>query len=86
MRERRTYAFARKTKITHIDEGFDFLGQNLRKYNGKLLTKPSKGNVATFLEKVRKVIKGNKTLDQRTSDLLNNPNDPEAGQIIIGTS
>ena len=31
-----------KTKITHIEEGFDFLGFNIRKYNGKLLTKPSK--------------------------------------------
>jgi hypothetical protein len=26
-----------KTRITHIDEGFDFLGWNIRKYNGKLL-------------------------------------------------
>jgi len=26
-----------KTKITHIDEGFDFLGINIRKYKGKLL-------------------------------------------------
>ena len=31
-----------KTKLTRIDEGFDFLGQNVRKYNGKLLIKPSK--------------------------------------------
>ncbi|MXD28017.1 hypothetical protein FQZ90_25405, partial [Escherichia coli] len=23
-----------KTAITHIDKGFDFLGQNVRKYNG----------------------------------------------------
>jgi RNA-directed DNA polymerase len=30
-----------KTTITHINEGIDFLGQTLRKYNGKLLTKPS---------------------------------------------
>jgi RNA-directed DNA polymerase len=27
-----------KTRITHIDEGFDFLGFNVRKYKGKLLT------------------------------------------------
>ena len=26
-----------KTKITHIDEGFDFLGFNIRKYKGTLL-------------------------------------------------
>ena len=35
----------KKTRITHIEEGFDFLGQNVRKYNGKLLIKPSKKNV-----------------------------------------
>ena len=53
-----------KTKITHISDGFDFLGQNIRSYNGKVLTKPSKANVATFLGKVRSVIKRNKALDQ----------------------
>lgn len=26
-----------KTQITHISQGFDFLGQNVRKYAGKLL-------------------------------------------------
>jgi RNA-directed DNA polymerase len=26
-----------KTRITHIDDGFDFLGMNVRKYRGKLL-------------------------------------------------
>lgn len=34
-----------KTHITHINEGFDFLGFNVRKYNGKLLIKPSKKNI-----------------------------------------
>ena len=34
-----------KTTITHIADGFDFLGQNIRKYNGLLLTRPSKKNV-----------------------------------------
>ncbi len=49
-----------KTSITHIETGFDFLGQNVRKYNGKLLIKPSKKNVLTFLENIRGVVKGNK--------------------------
>ena len=31
-----------KTLITNINEGFDFLGWNFRKYKNKLLTKPSK--------------------------------------------
>lgn len=50
-----------KTKITHIEDGFDFLGQNVRKYNGALIIKPSKKNVLTFLKKVREVVKTNKT-------------------------
>lgn len=45
-----------KTKIVHIDQGFDFLGWNFRKYEGKLLIKPSKKNVDAFYEKLRKVI------------------------------
>ncbi|MCP9211625.1 group II intron reverse transcriptase/maturase [Streptomyces cucumeris] len=30
-----------KTRITHLDEGVDFLGFNIRRFRGKLLTKPS---------------------------------------------
>lgn len=46
--------------ITHIEEGFDFLGFNVRKYKGKLLITPSKGNVKKLLTKIRETIKGNK--------------------------
>ena len=46
-----------KTHLTHIDKGFDFLGQNVRKYKGKLLIKPSKKNVTAFLAKVKVAIK-----------------------------
>jgi len=60
LRERGLELSAEKTKITHIEDGFDFLGQHVRKYNGKLLTRPSKKNVKTFLADIRKVIKGNK--------------------------
>lgn len=56
-----------KTRITHIEDGFDFLGQNVRKYNGKMLIKPSSSNVKAFLGKVRMTIKANKALRQ---DLL----------------
>lgn len=51
-----------KTKITHINEGFDFLGQTLRKYNGKLLIKPSKKSVKKFLESIRQFTKKNKMM------------------------
>lgn len=53
-----------KTLITHIDEGFDFLGSNIRKYNGKLLVKPSKSSIKSVLAKVRKIIKNNKMATQ----------------------
>jgi RNA-directed DNA polymerase len=49
-----------KTKITHIADGFDFLGQNIRKYNGLLLNRPSKKNVKAFLKDIRETIKGRK--------------------------
>ncbi len=49
-----------KTHITHIDEGFDFLGFNVRKYKGKLLIKPSKKNVKAFLTNIRENIKTRK--------------------------
>jgi RNA-directed DNA polymerase len=34
-----------KTKIVHLDEGFDFLGFSVRRYNRKLLIKPSKAAI-----------------------------------------
>jgi RNA-directed DNA polymerase len=40
----------KKTKITNVYTGFDFLGQNIRKYpNGKLLIKPAKNNFKSVL-------------------------------------
>jgi RNA-directed DNA polymerase len=64
LKERGLTLSEEKTKVTHIEEGFDFLGQNIRKYNGKLLIKPSKKNVKNFLGKVRKVLKKHKTAKQ----------------------
>lgn len=66
-----------KTKITHIEDGFDFLGRNVRKYvygkQRKLLIKPSKQNVHAFLAKVRAIIKANKQLPAGTLILQLNP-------------
>ena len=53
-----------KTKIVRIEEGFDFLGWNVRKYDGKLLIRPAKKNMQTFLRKVRGIIKESKTVKQ----------------------
>jgi RNA-directed DNA polymerase len=46
-----------KTQITHVEAGFDFLGQNVRRYRcGKVLTKPSSPSVKTFLSKIQETI------------------------------
>ncbi len=41
-----------KTKLVHIDEGFNFLGFNARHYKGKLLIKPQKQKVLAFCKKI----------------------------------
>ena len=48
---------AEKTRLVHIEEGFDFLGFNARHYNGKLLIKPQKQKVLNFCKKVGETIK-----------------------------
>lgn len=62
-----------KTQIMHVSEGFDFLGQNVRKYDGKLLIKPSAKSVKTFLESVREIIRVNRAVKQETLIHLLNP-------------
>ena len=57
LKERGLELSQEKTLLTHIDQGFDFLGQNVRKYNNKLLIKPSSKNVKTFLDKIYQAIK-----------------------------
>lgn len=53
-----------KTRITHIATGFDFLGQNVRKYDGKLLIKPAKKSIKSLTEKVGAIIKDNASATQ----------------------
>ena len=64
LRERGLALSPEKTKIVHIEEGFDFLGWNVRKYDGVLLIKPSKKNVLAFLRKIRAIIKEFSTAKQ----------------------
>ncbi len=55
-----------KTLITHIDDGFDFLGWNFRKYKGKLLVKPSKKSIKKFTDKVSITIENGKAWTQES--------------------
>jgi len=63
LRQRGVQLSEEKTKITHIDQGFDFLGFNLRKYNGKLLIKPSKSSLTDLWLKVRGIFREGRTLN-----------------------
>jgi RNA-directed DNA polymerase len=66
LRERGLTLSHEKTVMTHIADGFDFLGQHLRKYHGKLLIKPSAKSIKSMLRNVRAVIKGNKSASAGT--------------------
>ena len=67
-----------KTVIAHINEGFDFLGWTFRKFNGKLITKPSKSSIKSIIDKCKTIIlKENKASTQE--DLIKRLN-----QIIRG--
>jgi RNA-directed DNA polymerase len=68
-----------KTKITHINEGFDFLGMNIRKFNGKLSIKPAKSSVKRLLADVRERIKLNKTA--KTENLIHQLNPKIRGWV-----
>jgi RNA-directed DNA polymerase len=62
-----------KTLITHISQGFDFLGFNIRKYNGKLLIKPSQKSQKKMTEKLHEVIFKYKSASQCLLIELLNP-------------
>ena len=52
MTERGLELSEEKTLTTNIHKGFDFLGWNFRKYNDKLIIKPSTKSVTHFYEKL----------------------------------
>jgi RNA-directed DNA polymerase len=58
-----------KTKISNLDEGFNFLGFNIRRYDvseteTKLLTKPSKEAIKSVKAKIKAICKESKGLSQ----------------------
>jgi RNA-directed DNA polymerase len=48
---------AEKTKITHVEQGFDFLGQTVRKYKKKIIIKPSAESLNRLLRRIRCLIR-----------------------------
>ncbi len=68
LRERGLELSEAKTRIVQIDEGFDFLGWNFRKYSGKLLIKPSRKSVKAHYDKVKEII--SKSISVQTEVLI----------------
>lgn len=54
-----------KTLITHISEGFDFLGWNFRKRKIKLIITPSDKSFKKIIHSVSEIIKSNKAKTQK---------------------
>ncbi len=73
LKERGLELSPEKTKITHINEGFNFLGWNFRKYGSKLLIKPAKESVKSILKKLRGIFDHNKTAKTNNLIYLVNP-------------
>lgn len=68
LKERGLELSLEKTKTTNTNKGFDFLGCNIRKYKGKLLIKPSKKSIKSFLDNIRETIKSNSSA--KTENLI----------------
>jgi RNA-directed DNA polymerase len=57
-----------KTRITRIENGFDFLGQHLRKFGDKFIVTPSKNSVKGIVSKTKRTIKSH--LGSSTAEML----------------
>jgi RNA-directed DNA polymerase len=77
LRERGLELSEEKTKVTHITEGFDFLGQNVRKYPSqgklKLLIKPSEKSIHSFLDGIRRIFRQARGITQADLIQILNP-------------
>lgn len=62
-----------KTIITHVDTDFDFLGFNIRRYNGTLLIKPSKKSQKRFTGKLHEAVFQHKSVSQQVLIGILNP-------------
>jgi RNA-directed DNA polymerase len=68
LKERGLQLSGEKTRITRIEDGFDFLGQRVRKYGKKFMTTPSKSSVKSLLAKIKRIIYSH--LGQPTSTMI----------------
>ncbi|EDS7166427.1 group II intron reverse transcriptase/maturase [Salmonella enterica] len=65
--ERGLWLSETKTKVVHIEKGYEFLGWMVRRYKGHILIKPSRKNVKAFYKNVKTTIT---KYGSQTQDLL----------------
>jgi len=65
LKERGLELSSTKTTITNIDNGFDFIGWNYRKYNDKLIIKPSKKSINKVIRNISDVLRTHKAVSQK---------------------
>jgi RNA-directed DNA polymerase len=62
-----------KSKITNMNDGFNFLSQNVRKFKGKLIIRPSKESVQSFKDKIKKIVDENRGIPAHALIRILNP-------------
>ena len=74
-----------KTRVVTLDEGFDFLGFNVRRYRGKLLIKPSKAAVRRIRARLRDRAALPAREQRSRRDQTAQPDHPGMGQLLPDT-
>jgi RNA-directed DNA polymerase len=72
-----------KTRVVHVDDGFDFLGFNVRRYKGKLLIKPSKAAIGRIKERLSAEVKALRGANAAAVLQRLNPIIREAAQLLV---
>ena len=71
-----------KTRVVSLDEGFDFLGFNVRRYRGKLLIKPSKAAVRRIRARLHTELRSLRGSNDSRRDQTAQPDHPGMGQLL----
>jgi hypothetical protein len=73
LKERGLTLSEEKTTITHIQDGFDFLGFNIRKFHKRLYTSPSKRAQKRFRAKISEIVRRHRMCKQESLIRMLNP-------------
>ena len=74
-----------KTRVVRLDEGFDFLGFNVRRYGSKPLIRPSKAAVRRIRERLRAELRSLRGSNARGGDQTAEPDHPGMGRLLPDT-